>query len=166
MLQEKAFGCDQPVRELTNFGRPFCRNTQDLRLIRIAMGITGIAGRVRVAEHGVCWQARAIFFLQIAPPFSRRWTPLAITPVRGAERSASVCKWYTYTVQHTDMVHQPVCQRSNATPTPRPCRPVFNVGYRRAVKVGAVMRLTGLYTRLRVAGRRLLGSFHRQWGRP
>lgn len=47
-----------------NLGRPFCRNTQDLRLIRIAMGIPGIAsaGRVRVAEHGVCWQARAIFF--------------------------------------------------------------------------------------------------------
>lgn len=73
-ITRKTFGCDQPVRDLMNFGRPFCRNTQDLRLIRIAMGIPGIAGRVRVQSMELPGKRGPYFFADCTAVFAEMGT--------------------------------------------------------------------------------------------
>lgn len=149
-ITEKTFGCDLPVRDLRNLGRRFCLNSQDLRLIRIAMGNPRDCGTSAGCKPWSAWQARAILFFsyRLHRRFRGDGRPLAIKPVWGAGRSASVCD----TVQHTQMwfkATKPTWQRSNATPPPRHATPepvpsrVLDAGYRRAVKVGAVMRLKG-----------------------
>lgn len=116
------------------------------------MGIPGIAGRERVANHGVPCK-RGPYFPKIVPPFSRRWAP--------GDQGGRVCVLQQYTVRlycygsagATQMCGSPAKMAAfqryahatprRATPEPAPSRLCSTVGYRRAVKVGAIMRLKG-----------------------